>query len=336
MGVDVSIFSVLPPVQRCDSTNVANTDACRFPAECGTSESPWPAPAATVVPTVALGKRRREAEEPHGDEDPVGIDTPEIPPPKRARGGSANGILKTARSTARTSHKTVARTQKTKIDGKPKEAGRGAERLATPNAQGIYHQSSLGPLQQGWVEEAANGTLIWVAGRVDETVVQHSDSAVQQQQQQDEEENKSMIHIPRKFKPVHMALLRDLKDGMVPEIRCRLCPETELKSWEEYKRHCDTNEAHPQKLSFCDTCGDHFARGDSLGRHRQKPPPECKKVKPEMAAEKRRETQLAHDRFLKTLEECLRTGENIVTPFSQIIKGKYPESSKKRIGGRRT
>jgi hypothetical protein len=44
------------------------------------------------------------------------------------------------------------------------------------------------------------------------------------------------------------------------------------------------------------------------------------------------ETQLARDKFLGSLEECLRTGKDM--PFSQIIKGKYPESSKKRIGGR--
>ena len=291
------------------------------------------------MPTVALGKRRREAEEPHSSGDPVGIDAPEIPPPKRARGsGATSGDLKAARSAARTRHKPEARNPILKINGKPKEAGRGAERLATPNAQGIYHQSLLGPLQQGLVEEAANGTLIWVEGRVDETVVQHSDSAVQQQQQQqqDEEENKqTMISIPRKFKPVHMALLKDLKNGMVPEIRCRLCPDAPLKTWEDFKRHCDTNEAHPLRLSFCDSCGDHFARGDSLGRHRKKPPPECEKVKPEKAAEKRRETQLAHVKFLEMLEECLRTGGDIVMPFSQIIKGKYPESSKKRIGSRR-
>ena len=330
-------------MQRGDSTNVANTDAYRVPAEWGTSESYWPAPTATVVPTVALGKRRREAEEPHVDGGQVEVNANEIPPPKRARGGGAtkgggvtSGNLKAAQSAARTRHKPEARNPESKISGKPKEAGRGAERLATPNAQGIYHQSSLGPLQQGWVEEAANGTLIWVEGRVDETVVQHSDSAVQQQQQQDEEENKrNMVRIPKKFKPVHRALLKDLKDGMVPEeIRCRLCPDTKLKSLEEFKRHCETNEAHPLRLSFCDTCGDHFARADSLGRHRKKPPPECKMVKPEKAAEKRRETQLAHNEFLEMLEECLRTGGDIV-PFSQIIKGKYPESSKKRIGGRR-
>ena len=70
-----------------------------------------------------------------------------------------------------------------------------------------------------------------------------------------------------------------------------------------------------------------------IGRIR---PRECKEVSPEKAAEKRMETQLAHDKFLESLEECLRTGKDIVMPFSQIVKGIYPESSKKRIGGRRS
>ena len=101
-------------------------------------------------------------------------------------------------------------------------------------------------------------------------------------------------------------------------------------------RHCETNEAHPLRITFCDTCGDYFARGDSLGRHQNKPPRKCKEVKPEKAAEKRRETQLAHEKFIEMLEGCLKTDGDIVVPFSQIIKAKYPESSKKRIGDRRS
>ena len=186
------------------------------------------------------------------------------------------------------------------------------------------------------MEEAADGSLIWFEGRVVETVVQHSDSTAQRQQQERGGKKNIKIRIPKKFKPVHRALLKDLKDRAVPKIRCRLCPETKFRTWENFKRHCDTNEAHPLKISFCDTCGDYFARRDSLARHRESPPPECKEVSPEKAAEKRMETQLAHDKFLESLEGCLRTGKDIVMPFSQIIKGKYTESSKKRIGGRRS
>ena len=38
------------------------------------------------------------------------------------------------------------------------------------------------------------------------------------------------IRIPRKFKPVHMVLLKDLKDRAVTELRCHLCPETKFES----------------------------------------------------------------------------------------------------------
>ena len=38
-----------------------------------------------------------------------------------------------------------------------------------------------------------------------------------------------------------------------------------------------------------------------------------------------------HDQFIARLQEFLRTGEEYVeVPFSQSIKEKYPESSKKR------
>ena len=65
-------------------------------------------------------------------------------------------------------------------------------------------------------------------------------------------------------------------------------------------------------------------------RHRKHPPAECKKVTPEEAAAKRRETKKAHVEFVGHLRECLKTGEDIGKGFTQIIKEKYPESSKKR------
>jgi hypothetical protein len=143
--------------------------------------------------------------------------------------------------------------------------------------------------------------------------------------------------IPKKFKVEHKALLAateaDWARGAIREIKCRLCPDTELKKWEDFKRHCNTMEAHPLKISFCESCGDFFARVDSLERHRNNPPPECRSVAPERAGAKRRETQKAHDEFLARLQEFLRTGEGIWMPFSQVIKLKYPKSSKKCTGG---
>jgi hypothetical protein len=313
---------------RCEvvTASVSNTGTCTFPAEWA-----WPVPAApaTLAPVLAPGKRRCD-----GDE--AVIDSYEMPPQKRVRAGKANGILKATRSTARTRHKPVARIPKARILRESKEAGRGAERLATPNAQGIHPRPLLGPsFQQGWAVEAADGQLTWVEGSVEEGAVHHIDSMVQQQQQ--EEAKEEYFKIPRKFKVGHKALLAatqaDWARGAIREIKCRLCPDTRLKTWEDFKRHCDTMEAHPLKISFCDECGDFFARGDSLERHRRNPPPECLSVTPEKAGAKRRETEKAHDEFRARLEEFLESGEDMGRPFSQIIKDKYPESSKKRTGG---
>jgi hypothetical protein len=70
------------------------------------------------------------------------------------------------------------------------------------------------------VEEAADGYFI--KGSVEETVVQHSDRTAQQQQQERGGNKNIKIRIPRKFKPMHMALLKDLKDGAVPELSAQV------------------------------------------------------------------------------------------------------------------
>ena len=295
--------------------------------------------APTFVSTVALGKRRQEGEEHHGDKGPVVANTCEMPLQKRARSGATEGILKAARSAARTRHKPVARTPMASISDTPKDAGHGAERLATLNTQGICHQPLLGPsIQQGWAVQDPDGKLIWVEGRVEEEAMHHIRSTVQQQQGKEEEEEKvEHFRIPRIFKPEHREFLVatevDLARGVVQHIKCQLCPDTTFKTWEDFKRHCNTTETHPLKINFCDWCGDFFARRDALVRHHQHPPPECIGVTSEAAAIKRRETEKAHSEFVGRLMGCLKTGENIGKPFSQIIKEKYPGSSKKRMNG---
>jgi hypothetical protein len=286
----------------------------------------------TFASAVALGKRRREAEQPLDDEGP-GTQTGEMPPPKRARGGGTErGILK-ARSAARTRPKPGARFPRSKIDDKPKEAGRGAERLATPSSQGIYHQSLPGPsFQQGWSGDAADGTPTWVEGRVDEEAVHHTDSKVQQQNEKATE----LFYIPRIFKPEQWRLLQtteaDIARGAVEAIKCRLCPKAQLKNFEEFKRHCRTSETHPEKPHFCDRCGDYFARTDSLKRHLANPPPECRKATPARAAKKRQDTLTAHKAFVEQMENALRAGQGIPKGFARIMKGLIPDSCKKRTG----
>jgi hypothetical protein len=258
----------------------------------------------------------------------------EMPPQKRVRGGKANGILKTARSVTRTRHKPTSRIPNTRMNSGPKEAGRGTERHATPNSQGIHHQSLLGPsLQQGWAVEAADGQLIWIEGGV-EDVMQGIDSTVPRQQQEEEE----YFEIPNDFETGYKALLlatqADRARGAVLEIKCRLCPKAKFKTWAQFKRHCDSVETHPLTIYFCKYCGQHFARSDSRDRHSETWPSGCPQATSEEADAKCRETQRVHEAFTGKLKGYLTrsVGEvDIMTPFWKTIKDKYPKSSKKRV-----
>jgi hypothetical protein len=286
----------------------------------------------TFVSAVALGKRRREADQPLGDGGTASTHSEEMPPHKRARGGRADrGILK-----GKTRRKPAARILKQQIDCKPEEAGRGAERLATPSSQGIYYQSLPGPsFQQGWSADAADGTPTRVEGRVDEEVAHHTDKTVQQRN-----EKAGLFYIPRIFRPEQWLLLQtteaDIARGAVEAIKCRLCPKAQLKNFEEFKRHCRTSETHPwAPLDFCKRCGDFFARPDSLKRHVANPPPECRRVTPVMAAEKHERTLREHDAFVQRMGDALREGQGIPEGFAVMMKKIYPESSKKRTSDRK-
>jgi hypothetical protein len=214
----------------------------------------------------------------------------------------------------------VARIPNTRYQTEPKEAERGAERLATPNPQGVHHPTLQEPnFQQGRAVEAADGQPTRVEGSAEEKPVHHIDSTEQQEGAKDE-----YFKIPRKFEVGYRALLAttqaDWERGAIREIRCRLCPDTKLKTWGDFKRHCDNMEAHPMKIFFCVNCGNFFARGDSLGRHLNNLPPTCRSATHEKADAKCRETEKAHDEFRARLERYLRAGEDIGRPSPQMVK----------------
>ena len=275
---------------------------------------------------------------PQGDGSLVWVHNHEVPPRKRARGsGRTKGIPKGAQSGASTSHEPVARIPRTKINDKPK-AGRGAERLATPSAQGVYHQTLPGPsFQRDSVVDAAHGKPAWVEGSDDEEAAHHSDDT----QNQKEENTKKLFYIPHRFEPRHMMFLQasesDAARGAVEAIKCRVCLDMEFKDFNRFKRHCDFTEVHPLVIHFCNLCGDFFARSDALVRHGTNRPSECPKVTPNTAVQKHRETVEAHEDFVWGLQHCLNTGQDTRTlkPFNQIIKDKFPGSSKKRTRRRR-
>ena len=280
--------------------------------------------------SVALGKRRREVEAPYGNGDSVVANNYEMAPHKRVRGDNG-GVLEAVRSVARTCHKPETGIPESR-NGISKEAGHGAELLMTPDAQGMYHHSSLGPsFQQGWVETTVQGQQPpWVEESVEEEVLHHIGSTIQQQAEE------KPIQIPREFGKGYKTLLSatetEWEHKAVSKIRCRLCPNAEFRAWGNFKRHCDMAEAHPLKISFCEYCGDFFARSDSLERHHKSPPDECLDVTPKRAEVKRRETERVHKEFMETLERSMGTGEEIGMPFAQIIKSMFPKSSKKRSG----
>lgn len=281
-------------------------------------------PATTCMSNVTNGKRRRDAEESYGNEVVVDV----MPPKKRVRAGPCNGDLEAAWSGAR-AHRTPETRVSTKNKSISKEAGRGAEGLATPNVQGVYHCSLLGlSFQQGWVGSSAQGQqLPGVEERAGEALHHMASTELQAEGH--------FFEIPSDFEGFRILLAATEADWTrraVNKIKCRLCPNREFRKWDNFKRHCRTTEAHPLEITFCERCGDFFARSDSLGRHLERPPGECLEVTPEKAEEKRRETEREHGDFIGRVERSLTTGEEIGTPFAQIIKQKYPESSKKRTG----
>ena len=174
-----------------------------------------------------------------------------------------------------------------------------------------------------------------VEGSVDEEAAHYVDNTAEQHQ---EEETNKLFAIPGKLEPGQRSLLQasdaDFARGAVQEIKCRICPNKKLKNFHEFKRHCNFTEAHPLVIHFCGQCGDFFAHPDALARHNKERhrPRECREAKPDMAVQKRIATEEAHEEFLRRLEHCMATEEDIGKPFSQIIKDKYSESSKKRKG----
>jgi hypothetical protein len=131
-----------------------------------------------------------------------------------------------------------------------------------------------------------------------------------------------------------MATEADSTRGAVRQLRCRVCPNFVFNSWVAFNIHADTAEAHPSplKIQYCGRCGDPFGRHDSFVRHCDKPPRQCQDTSPEKAREKRKVAERVHEDFKKRLEHCQETGEDIGKTFAQIIKEKYPDSCKKRIG----
>jgi hypothetical protein len=193
-------------------------------------------------------------------------------------------------------------------------------------------------IQQVLVWPTAPEKLTWVEGSV-EGVWHHDSSVVGQEAAGNEEQAEELFKIPPRLKERHRALLAatqvDWERAAVDVLKCRLCPDADFSHFEDFKRHCDTPEAYPSKIFFCNHCGDFFVRGDALKRYHDKPPGECINATADKADLKRRETVRAHKAFEESLAYWLKTDEEIKMPFAHLIKGMFPNSSKKGSKQRR-
>jgi hypothetical protein len=286
-----------------------------------------------VVTGTVLGKRPREAEDTHDGHQPNLH--------KKGKGRMVVNRALEAAEAVSTAHQEPAARNPAKLNEKPKTAECGAGRLAATTAQEVYHQFLPGSsVQQVLVGATAPQQLTWVEGCVAGGSWHHHSSMVQQEseghsaesEEHEEQADGELFGIPRRLKERQQALLAatqaDWERKAVDVLKCRLCPGADFSDWEDFKRHCDTAEAHPVNISYCGNCGDFCARRDALKRHCDKPPGEWMDVTADIADWKRSGTDRVHKNFEARLELYLRTGEKIEKPFSTIVKDMYPESSK--------
>ncbi|KAH8985638.1 hypothetical protein EDB86DRAFT_2958337 [Lactarius hatsudake] len=148
------------------------------------------------------------------------------------------------------------------------------------------------------------------------------------------EGRKDFYAIPSKLTKRQRMMLRTTEDDekrkAVRVIKCKLCPKREMNSWECFRRHCNTSEEHPAKLTFCGRCGDHFARPDSKKRHEgKKLQEECHATPPHDANRKKeRIIRLLKD-FNVELERRLSNGEEPGPHFPVIAREYVLTTSKK-------
>jgi len=223
-----------------------------------------------------------------------------------------------------------------------KAVGGGAERLAAPYVQRDSRRSLQGPsVQQRSTGVIAQEQLLCVEGSVEAATQYRIDSMMPQEEKtandvensEQGEAQGTLFYVSRRLDKRCRALLKATSDdwarGAIRVLKCRLCPGAGFSNWGDFKWHCREMEAHPARISFCDHCGDFFARRDSLKRHCETRPSECRVVSPIMAEIKRRETTKVHDEFKARLKRCLKKEEDIGRPFAQIIREMYPKSSKR-------
>ena len=251
---------------------------------------------------------------------------------------TTDGVLEAAGSTKRI-RSTPANRTLTKVNGKSKVVGRGAGRLASTTARGVYHQPLLGPsVPQGSVEALAQGKPSWTEER--EQVEMRHDMGNKSPQQVEEKnpaiaENLEGHAIPMTLTTWQRLLLQttqaDMERGAVSEIKCRLCPIEVFKTWACFSRHCKDCEEHPAKIKCCERCGIYFGRQDSKKRHTDSATKACCAATPAEAAWRKHRAEQLLAAFQARVEYCLGAGEELGPKFAAIARAELPSKSKKVI-----
>jgi hypothetical protein len=322
------------PLLQQGNTHLRNVEDLKRPGERGTIGPPWPL---TIVveasPAVTSTFYSGHHDTGLGYWKLAQLEG-QVLPQKGCGDGEQDWFLEAASSINDTHDETVSRNPAQEVYA-PGAVRYRVKTLVSSNAnaQGMHSYPLLGSsFQQEGIVTSAQDQLPRLEGGVEEEVWPHIDHVVQPQAEN------NPIPIPNNLSTRYRTLLAatesDWECGTVQGIMCRLCLGVGFRTWERFKRHCDTTEAHPLKITFCDRCGDFFARSDALKRHRNNPPRNCRNANPEEARQKLRKTKAAHNELLERLERCMETGEEVGMHFAQVVKEMYPESSKKRTGRR--
>jgi hypothetical protein len=217
-----------------------------------------------------------------------------------------------------------------------KAAGRGAERLVSTTARGLYHRSLLGlSVPRGSIGVPAQAQPPWIVGREQVGARRETGSSAPPQisRQENSEDDENLHQIPGNLSERERSMLQmtqaERERGAVSIIKCKFCPKAQLGSWVTFQRHCNTCEKHPSELYFCPRCGDHFARSDSRNRHYENTDDACRNTLSHDAMQKTEKVGRLFEAFDAKLAHCLKSGEKIRPMFSDAVSKLFMTTSKK-------
>ncbi|KAF8262666.1 hypothetical protein EI94DRAFT_1742969 [Lactarius quietus] len=297
------------------------------------------------VPGSVLGKRSRERYGIHSNRSagPDNDGSSSYESPQKRGKQTTDGVLEAAGSTKKTRSLPAIKTQHI-FNDKSKAERRGAEMLASTTAQGVYHRTLLGPsVPQGSVGFLAQGQPSWIEEREQEEMRYDTSSPLPQRSEPQHpeiaEDLEGLHAIPKILTAWQLLLLQttqiDLERGAVGDIKCRLCPTEQFKTWVCFFRHCRDSEEHPANINCCERCGIYFGRQDSMKRHYDSATKACCETPPAEATWRKYKAEQLLAAFQARVGHCLRTGEELGPKFAAIARAELPSKSKKVVSSKR-